>query len=94
MPAHHCKQPVYSDDLEDDEVFLFGNHQPARGGGRYAHDPERDGGDFRLKVDIPFFSSNLNIEDFIDWVTGIDRFFNYIEVSEEKRVRLVACGLK
>ena len=59
---------------------MFGNHQPARGDGRYARDHERDGGDFRLKVDISFFSSNLNIEDFIDWVVDIDRFFNYIEV--------------
>ena len=66
MPAHHCRQPVYSDDSGDDEDFLFGNHQPARSGGRYARDHERDGGDFRLKVNIPFFGAHLNIEDFID----------------------------
>ena len=29
-------------------------------------DYERDSGDFKLKVGIPFFSGNLNIEDFID----------------------------
>ena len=73
---------------------MFDNHQPARSGGRYMHDHERDSGDFRLKVDIPFFSDNLNIEDFIDWIADIDKFFDYMEVSEEKRVRLVACRLK
>ena len=47
-----------------------------------------------MKVDIPFFSGNLNIEDFINWVADIDRFFDYMEVSEERRVRSVACRLK
>ena len=76
--AHHCRQLVYSDDSEKEEDFLFGNHQPARGSGRHSRDYERDSGDFRLKVSIPFFSGNLNIEGFINWVADIDRFFDYI----------------
>ena len=71
---------------------MFTNYRPASG--RHAHDYERDGGDFKFKIDIPFFSGNLNIEDFINWITDIDKFFAYIEVLEEKRVRLVACRLK
>ena len=45
---------------------MFVDHRPARGGGRNVHDFDRDGGDFRLKVDILYFNGNLNIEDFID----------------------------
>ena len=62
IPTHHRRQPVYSDDSEEKEDFLFGQHQPARGGGKYGWDYEKDSRDFKLRVDIPFFSGNLNIE--------------------------------
>ena len=85
VPARHCRQPVYNDDSEEEEDFSFGDHRPARGDGRYSRDYERDRGDFCLKEDIPFFSDSLNIEDFIDWVAEIDKFFDYMEVSEKKK---------
>ena len=59
---------------------MLADHRPAKGGGRQVCDFDRDGGDFRLKVDIPYFNSNLNIEDFIDWLADIDKFFDYMEV--------------
>ena len=73
---------------------MFTDHRPARGGSRNVSDFSRDGSYFRLKVDIPYLNGNLNIEDFIDWLTDIDKFFDYMEIPEEKRVRLVACRLK
>ena len=54
---------------------MFADHRPATGGGRNASDSDRDGGDFRLKVDILYFNGNLNIEDFIDLLVDIDKFF-------------------
>ena len=68
VPANHHRQPVYSDDSEDEEALLFNDHRPARSGGKHARDNDMDGGDFRLKVDFLYFSGNLNIEDFIDWL--------------------------
>ena len=44
--AHHRKQPVYNDDLEEEEDFLFSNHHPTRGGGKFERDHKSFGGDF------------------------------------------------
>ena len=65
VPANHCRQLIYSDDSEEED-FLFSDHRPTRGGGRHVRDYDKDCGDFRLKIDILYFSENLNIEDFID----------------------------
>ncbi|KAI5658904.1 hypothetical protein M9H77_27697 [Catharanthus roseus] len=37
---------------------------------------------------------NSSIEDFVDWIAEIDHFFEYMDISQEKRVKLVACRLK
>ena len=36
----------------------------------------------------------MNIDDFIDWLADIDKFFDSIRAPKEKSVRLVACRLK
>ena len=66
VPVHHYRQLLYIDDSEREDKIMFIDHRPTRGGDRQFRDFERDGGDFKFKVDIPFFSCNLNIEDFID----------------------------
>ncbi|GKC67890.1 hypothetical protein Tco_1100488 [Tanacetum coccineum] len=46
------------------------------------------------EVNILSFNGTLAIEDFVDWLAEVDRFFKYMEIPEDQRVRLVACRLK
>ena len=94
IPTYNHRQLVYNDESEEDDDFMFADHRPTRGGSRNIRNFDRDASDFKLKVDILYFNDNLNIEDLIDWHADIDKYFNYMEIPEEKRVRLVACRLK
>ena len=80
--AYNHRQPFYIDDSEEDDDSIFTNHRPARGSGKNVHDFNRDGSNFRLKVDISYFNSNL-IEDFIDWLQ-ISINFSIIWRSQKK----------
>ena len=71
------------------------------GGGRnrrryhdYDDYEQSDGGEFHLKVDLPYFNGTFNIEEFLDWLAEVERFFDYKDIPEERRVKTVACRLK
>ncbi|KAL3532845.1 hypothetical protein ACH5RR_006366 [Cinchona calisaya] len=50
--------------------------------------------DYGVKVDIPDFEGQLNLEDFIDWLTAIERVFNHKNIPKYKKVKIVAIKLK
>ncbi|KAI0529675.1 hypothetical protein KFK09_002229 [Dendrobium nobile] len=55
---------------------------------------DRHQGEFRVKLDIPFFDGRLLIEDYLDWERSVENFFDYMEIEPEKQVKYVACRLK
>jgi len=47
-----------------------------------------------MKVDIPSFSENLDIESFLYWIYEVDKLFDMDYVPMEKEVKFVAYKLK
>ncbi|VFQ89807.1 unnamed protein product [Cuscuta campestris] len=47
-----------------------------------------DGSDF--KVDVPTFEGKNNLDEFLELLEKVERIFNFKEVSDEKKVKIVA----
>ncbi|CAA6654261.1 unnamed protein product [Spirodela intermedia] len=50
--------------------------------------------DFRMKIDLPRFNGHLRIEEFLDCILEVERFFEYMKISNEKYVKIVVDKLK
>ncbi|XP_062173564.1 uncharacterized protein LOC133879029 [Alnus glutinosa] len=50
--------------------------------------------EYRMKIDLPSFNGHLQIEDFLDWVMEVERFYDYMSIHEDHKVKLVAYKFK
>lgn len=73
----------YSSGEEDN--FQFGQRANNRG---------QNSQEFKMKMDLPCFDGRLHIEDFLDWIHNVENFFDYLEIPENRQVKLVAYKLK
>jgi hypothetical protein len=48
----------------------------------------------RAKIEVPMYEGNLDVEELLDWIRSMDKYFDYEDVDEEKRVRHVVTRLK
>jgi hypothetical protein len=48
----------------------------------------------RAKVDIPMYEGNLDVEEMLDWIRSTEKYFDYEDVDEEKKVIHVVTRLK
>nr|GFB67854.1 subtilisin-like protease [Tanacetum cinerariifolium] len=48
----------------------------------------------RIKANIPTFSGSLNIEDFLDWVSETEKYFELMDIPEDPQVKYVAYKLR
>ena len=47
-----------------------------------------------FKVEVPEFEGKLDPEEFLDWRHMVERVFEYKDIPEEKKVKLVALRLR
>lgn len=47
-----------------------------------------------ITVDIPNFEGRLQPDDFIDWLQTVERVFEYKDIHEEKKVKIIAVKLR
>jgi hypothetical protein len=48
----------------------------------------------RPKMEVTMYKSNLNVDDLLDCINFMDKYFCYKEVEEEKKVKHVVTRLK
>jgi len=54
----------------------------------------REGNNLDFKVDIPEFEGHLDPDLFLDYLRTVERVFDYKDVPEEKKAKLVALKLR
>jgi hypothetical protein len=59
-----------------------------------AHWNHRDNREYQMNIDLPSFNGYLHNEDYLDWIMKVERFFEYMCIPEEKKVKLVPYKLK
>uniref|UniRef100_A0A5B7BER3 RNA-directed DNA polymerase n=1 Tax=Davidia involucrata TaxID=16924 RepID=A0A5B7BER3_DAVIN len=90
VPARRRNNPVYANNSDSDEEFA---DFPADRG--YGRDPRgQNTQEYRMKIDLPSFNGHLHIESFLDWISEVETFFDCMEISDDKQVKLVAYKLK
>ena len=47
-----------------------------------------------MKVELPSFNGNVSIEEYLDWVSEVEIFFDYLGTANDKQVCLMAYKLK
>jgi hypothetical protein len=48
----------------------------------------------REKIDILMYEGNLDVEEMLDWFRALDKYFDYEDIEEDKKVKHVVTRLK
>jgi hypothetical protein len=48
----------------------------------------------RTKMEVLMYEGNLDVEDLLDWIRSMDKYFDYEDVDEERRVRHAVTRVK
>jgi hypothetical protein len=48
----------------------------------------------RAKIEVPMYKGNLDAKELLDWIRSMDKYLDYEDIDEEKRVRHAITRLK
>jgi hypothetical protein len=48
----------------------------------------------RAKMEIPMYKGNLDVEELLDWIRALDKYFDYENVEGDKKVKHIVTRLK
>ena len=89
------RRPTAEFDDTSDEETDFGQFANSRGrqrGGRHRQPNYRGDDEYKLKVDIPNFNGDIDIEGFLDWLTEVDSSLNIPSCPRTERLNLLVIG--
>jgi hypothetical protein len=48
----------------------------------------------KAKIEFPMYEGNLNVDELIEWVRDLEKYFDYEEIDDEKKVKHAMTRLK
>ena len=48
----------------------------------------------RPKVEVPMYEGNLNVEELMEWVNALAKYFDFEEIEDKKKVKYAVTRLK
>jgi hypothetical protein len=48
----------------------------------------------REKIEVMIYEGDLNVEELLDWISDLDKYFYYEEIDDEKKVKHAVTRLK
>jgi hypothetical protein len=48
----------------------------------------------RARVEVPMYEGNLEVEELLDWVRAMEKYFDYEDIEEDKMVKHAMTRLK
>jgi len=89
------RPPGYAQEEEEEEEPLFGDSSREEGSRRHPRRRRRQSSNSNdFKIDILEFEGKLDPDDFLEWMQAVERIFEFKDIPEDTKVKLVALKLR
>ncbi|GJX67976.1 putative nucleotidyltransferase, ribonuclease H [Tanacetum coccineum] len=97
-PRQNHNEPENDDSEEEYNPFhVIRSSESSDEEAHYQHNNRRNNRSQRgavMRVDIPMFEGRIQPDEFIDWIHTVERVFDYQDVRDDLKVKIVAIKLK